>query len=236
MHWIGTDAGPVVADINQRFHKENPNITVQFSSTPTDQYQTVLKANLASGDAPDVFGTFPGTVMYPYAKVGYLADLTSQPWVSRLTSGAKGVASYQGKVYALPADQNVIGVVYNKKMFSDLGLSTPTTWSDFLQVCDKIKRANITPLAPGIKDQWVDQLIPYSMAPTAIYRVNPQFDQQMFQGQQKFVNSPWTQMMNDYMNLNKRGYFNVGLANFAQLFKDVSVWKFEGVQFDFRDD
>src|SRR5436190_183810 len=83
-HWIGTDAGPVVAEINKRFHAANPNITVQFSSLPTDQYQTVLKARLAGGDAPDVFGVFPGASLYPYAKAKYLADLSNEPWVAHI--------------------------------------------------------------------------------------------------------------------------------------------------------
>ncbi|GHO77698.1 hypothetical protein KSD_54690 [Ktedonobacter sp. SOSP1-85] len=43
-HWIGTDAGPVVAEINKRFHAENPNITVQFSSNSSDQVAKEIHA------------------------------------------------------------------------------------------------------------------------------------------------------------------------------------------------
>src|SRR5438105_3934881 len=93
-HWIGTDAGPVIADINKRFHAENPNITVQFSSNASDQYETVLKARLAGGDAPDVFGVSPGAKFYPYAKAKYLADLSDEPWVARLEPGARRLISY----------------------------------------------------------------------------------------------------------------------------------------------
>jgi raffinose/stachyose/melibiose transport system substrate-binding protein len=211
LHWIGTDAGPVVAEINKRFHQEHPNITVQFSSLPTDQYETVLKARLAGGDAPDVFGVFPGLKFYPYAKAKYLADLSNEPWVSRLLPGARRVVTYtDGKVYTMPLDENVIGVVYNKQIFNRLGLSVPTTWADFLAVCEQVKRAGITPLALGIKDQWVDQLIPYAMAPSAIYRDDPDFDKQMLAGTKSFADSAWTQMMKDYLNLNARGYFNQG--------------------------
>ena len=67
----------MVAEINKRFHAQNPNITVQFSSNSTDQYETVLKARLAGGDAPDVFGVYPGVKFYPYAKANYLADLSN---------------------------------------------------------------------------------------------------------------------------------------------------------------
>ncbi|WP_052889245.1 ABC transporter substrate-binding protein [Thermogemmatispora carboxidivorans] len=211
LHWIGTDAGPVVAEINKRFHQAYPNITVQFSSLPTDQYETVLKARLAGGDAPDIFGVFPGVKFYPYAKAHYLADLSSESWVKRLLPGVKRVISYtDGRIYALPLDQNVIGVVYNKQIFREYNLSVPTNWPDFLAVCEQLKRAGVTPLALGIKDQWVDQLIPYAMAPSAIYRNDPDFDKQMFAGRRTFFASPWRQMMRDYLDLNARGYFNQG--------------------------
>lgn len=210
-HWIGTDAGPVVAEINKRFHAENPNITVQFSSNSSDQYETVLKARLAGGDAPDLFGVYPGVKFYPYAKASYLADLSNEPWAARLTAGAKRVVSYtDGKVYTLPMDENVIGVTYNKQIFSQHGLSVPTTWADFLAVCEKLKSAGVTPLALGIKDQWVDQLIPYAMAPSAIYRDNLNFDKQVLSSTSNFSHSAWTQMMKDYLDLNARGYFSQG--------------------------
>jgi raffinose/stachyose/melibiose transport system substrate-binding protein len=210
-HWIGTDAGPVVAEINKRFHAENPNITVQFSSNSSDQYETVLKARLAGGDAPDVFGVYPGLKFYPYAKAGYLADLSNEPWVTRVVPGTKRVITYtDGKVYTMPLDSNAIGVIYNKQIFSQHGLSVPTNWADFLTVCAKLKSAGVTPLALGIKDQWVDQLIPYTMAPSAIYRDDINFDKQLLAGTSTFAHSAWTQMMKDYLDLNARGYFNQG--------------------------
>jgi len=210
-HWIGTDAGPVVAEINKRFHAENPNITVQFSSNASDQYETVLKARLAGGDAPDIFGVYPGAKFYPYAKASYLADLSNEPWVAHLEPGARRLISYtDGKIYTLPMDTNAIGVIYNKQIFSQHGLSVPTNWSDFLMVCEKLKGAGVTPLALGIKDQWVDQLIPYTMAPSAIYRDDINFDKQLVTGQSTFSHSAWTPMMRDYLDLNAHGYFNQG--------------------------
>ncbi len=68
----------------------------------------------------------------------------------------------------------------------------------------------MTPLALGIKDQWVDQLIPYAMAPSAIYRDDVNFDKQMLAGTTTFSHSAWTQMMKDYLDLNARGFFNQG--------------------------
>lgn len=210
LHFLEAEAGPTLKDINKRFHDKYPNITIEYENAPVDQYQTLIRTRLASGDAPDIIGVFPGTWKDTFVKAGYLMDLSDRPWVSRLQDGAKNMESKDGKVYGLPLDQNAIGVVYNKKIFKDLGLSIPKTWDEFLQVSDKIKAANIIPLALGNKDLWVTQLVPYAMAPSAIYRDNPNFDKDMYDGKSTFANSPWKKIMEDYAMLDQKGYFNKG--------------------------
>jgi ABC-type glycerol-3-phosphate transport system substrate-binding protein len=55
----------------------------------------------------------------------------------------------------IPTAGDVTNVIfYNKKVFNDLGLQPPTTWEEFLEVCDKIKQAGITPLVIGNSDLW----------------------------------------------------------------------------------
>ena len=141
LHFMEAEAGPSLKDINKRFHEKYPNITIEYENAPVDQYQTLIRTRLASGDAPDIIGVFPGTWKDPFVKAGYLMDLSDRPWVSRLQDGAKNMESKDGKVYGLPLDQNAIGVIYNKKILKDLGLSIPKTWDEFLQVSDKIKAA-----------------------------------------------------------------------------------------------
>ncbi|MEC0227590.1 ABC transporter substrate-binding protein [Paenibacillus alba] len=209
-HFLEAEAGPTLKDINKRFHEKYPNITIEYENAPTDQYETTIKTRFASGDAPDIVGIFPGTKKDPFVKAGYLMDLSDRPWVSRLQQGAKDMESKDGKVYGLPLNQNAIGVIYNKKIFKDLNLTVPKSWNEFLKVADTIKAANITPLALGMKDLWVTQIIPYAMAPSAIYRDAPTFDKDMYDGKATFVNSPWKKMMEDYAMLDAKGYFNKG--------------------------
>ncbi|MBY9080725.1 extracellular solute-binding protein [Paenibacillus sp. HN-1] len=211
LHFMEAEAGPTLKEINKRFHEKYPNITIEYENAPVDQYQTLIRTRFASGDAPDLLGVFPGTWKKPFVESGYLMDLSDRPWVSRLQEGAKEMESQDGKVYALPLDQNAIGVVYNKKIFSDLGLSIPQNWDEFLALCEKLKAEKITPLAIGNKDLWVTQLIPYAMAPSAIYRDNPAFDQEMYEGKATFADSAWTKIMQDYVMLDEKGYFNKGV-------------------------
>ncbi|MCK5921631.1 MAG: extracellular solute-binding protein, partial [Methylococcales bacterium] len=59
-----------------------------------------------------------------------------------------------------------------------------------------------------LQSAWVTQLIPYAMAPSAIYRDNPDFDAQMYDGEATFVGSGWHQMMEDYLALREMGFIN----------------------------
>lgn len=49
--------------------------------------------------------------------------------------------SYNGKLYALPMQANVMIMVYRKDIFDELGLQPPTTYADLLTVASKIKES-----------------------------------------------------------------------------------------------
>ncbi|MBT7188902.1 MAG: extracellular solute-binding protein, partial [Anaerolineae bacterium] len=79
-HWFGADIGEtLIKEINDRFHAEYPNITVEFETADTDTYEQVMTTRLSANDAPDVFGVFPGTKFHPQAEAGYLMDLSNEP-------------------------------------------------------------------------------------------------------------------------------------------------------------
>ena len=67
--------------------------------------------------------------------------------------------SQGGKVYGGPFGTAFGGgILYNKDVYSKLGLQIPKTWNDFLANADKIKAAGITPVIETFKDTWTSQL------------------------------------------------------------------------------
>lgn len=50
------DQKDLVEELNKTFEEANPNIEVDGSYAPTEQLQSTLRTQLASGTAPDIFG------------------------------------------------------------------------------------------------------------------------------------------------------------------------------------
>ncbi|HEX8994772.1 MAG TPA: sugar ABC transporter substrate-binding protein [Ktedonobacterales bacterium] len=115
------------------FMKANPNIKVTWSPIPSD-YQTKMRANVASGNVPDVFYLSPD-MSQEYIPAGKLLDLS--PYMARdnVAASAYYPALMQpfdcssGAVYGIPKDWNSLGLFYNKTMFQQAGLSDPSTWT-----------------------------------------------------------------------------------------------------------
>jgi len=79
---------------------------------------------------------------------------------SKFPAGVVSIISgTDGKVYTVPENIHRANVLwYNKKVFSDNGLTAPKTWADFKTAADALKAKNIAALALGDKDIW-----PYGM-------------------------------------------------------------------------
>jgi sorbitol/mannitol transport system substrate-binding protein len=101
-------------------------------------------ADSASYDIVQVYNT----TLVEYASKGWLAPLDE--WVAK-NGEAAGIndidpelldkMKVDGKLYALPNQQNVHILMYRKDILDSLGLSAPTTYDELYEVADKIKAA-----------------------------------------------------------------------------------------------
>jgi raffinose/stachyose/melibiose transport system substrate-binding protein len=72
----------------------------------------------------------------------------------------KPQVSVGDEVYGIPVGTAFGGgVLYNKKIYDQLGLSVPKTWDDFLANSEKIKAAGIAPVIQTYQDTWTSQLL-----------------------------------------------------------------------------
>ncbi len=153
LHYLTEDAKlQALDDLIAGFESENPDVTINAEAVSMDNYLDVIKLRLSSGDAPDVM--FGGPSSYPQlVDAGYILDLTDEEFTERVSEGSLSLMKRDDKVYGIPLDQMANVVFYNKDIFSELNLSVPTTYSEFIDTCKKLKDAGYAACAAGYQDQ-----------------------------------------------------------------------------------
>jgi raffinose/stachyose/melibiose transport system substrate-binding protein len=148
-------------DLKAQYEDLYPDREVQIIVQEDDIYQTTgLATLLSSREAPDAYFEWSGPRMRGHVADGDGADvseyLAGDAFAGRFDDGAFTGMDVDGSgIYMVPWTGDVTDVVwYNKEIFDELGLSVPTTWDEFMDVCAAIKAAGITPIVEGNKDQW----------------------------------------------------------------------------------
>jgi multiple sugar transport system substrate-binding protein len=141
------------------FEKENPGVKVTVNTVAHEQFKTQLVNYLSAKEAPDVLTWFAGFRMQQYAMKGLLEPLpeTTFPGGSfgkEFPGAFKPAASYKDKIYFMPQSWYWWAVYYNKDVFAKYKLAVPTTWDEYLAVCETLKKNGVAPIAIGAKDTW----------------------------------------------------------------------------------
>ncbi|HVB75239.1 MAG TPA: ABC transporter substrate-binding protein [Ktedonobacteraceae bacterium] len=136
----------VVQNLN-KFQQLHPNIKINWQDIGTG-YTDKMRANIASGNVPDVFYLQPDMAT-EYIPAGKLLNLS--PYMARdnvqsadyYSSLLNPFSCKGGQIYGLPKDWNSLAVFYNKQMFQAAGVSFPDanwTWNDMLTDAKKLTR------------------------------------------------------------------------------------------------
>jgi len=89
-----------------------------------------------------------------------MLDLTDEPFQANVIDSFKPVVTAtDGRVYGVPEEAAMGGgILYNRKIYADLGLSVPKTWAEFMANNEKIKAAGKVPVIQTFGDTWTSQL------------------------------------------------------------------------------
>jgi len=151
------------------FNKEYPNININFEPYKNTEYNTILATALQGGGGPDIIHLRAYGGMEDLANAGYLTPLDDkvpelEDFPNDILAGAMN--RRDGRVYGVPFAVQYIQVLYNKKMFNELGLEEPETWDEFLDIAQQVKDAGHIPFANGTKDGWTNETLFGGIAPT----------------------------------------------------------------------
>lgn len=162
--WTNPPAVNAINAIDAAFHKKYPNITVklQTAADVNGPYETLLQQTVDSGSADIVTSVQPfqalplnptrknETPFQYWSTSGVFAPLTGQSFLKDYTASAVSAETYKGQVYGVVSGTYQEGLFYNKQMFAKYKLSVPTTFSQFLTVCQTLKSHGVTPIEVGL--------------------------------------------------------------------------------------
>lgn len=143
--------------IEQKFNETHDDIHLTIQSP--NEAMTILKTRFIRNDYPDIVG-IGGDINYSnFLDADMFMDISdfegikyTKPKYMEMEDALELIP--KDGIYALPYAANAAGILYNKDMFEEHGWEIPTTWSEFISLCEEIKSEGIYPLYFGFKDTW----------------------------------------------------------------------------------
>lgn len=201
--------------------EELSGISVEFVSYPdTASYQTAIQQSIKTEDAPGMFTWWSGSQLETLVENDLLEDL-SDYWdeyviPNGVSESVKESLTFDGKTYAVPYCIVNSNIMYNKKVFDELGLEKPTTFDEFLDVCQTLVDNNITPIV--IRNDswggfiWFQQLL-------GAY--DPELYEGICDGTIDYTDERVVEVMNKWKDMLDKGYFSSPM-DYQDMLKSVA--------------
>lgn len=127
--WIFEGEEEFLPRLEEAFEEKNPNIDLQITEIPEDDYTVKIETALAAGAPPDIGFMFDLT----WIKAGHFLSIDDMIESEGLNlddyfQGAlTAYCQYEGKTYCLGSYSGGMVLIYNKDMFDAAGLSYPSS-------------------------------------------------------------------------------------------------------------
>ena len=211
----GGTAVPYAEALTTKFNEMNPDIKAIVETQPTGtEGDNLMKTKLATGEMPDLFGYNSGSLFQALSPDKNLVPLTDEAWVAGLPDEFKSVVSTDQGTYGAPnGTTQAGGVIYNKKVYADLGLTVPTTWAEFKANNDKIKAdGKVDAIQQTYGETWTSQL--FVLGDFAnVAKQDPEWAEQYTANKRKYVDEPALQSFKNQQDAFESGYFNKNFAS-----------------------
>ncbi|MEV7757242.1 extracellular solute-binding protein [Microbacterium sp. NPDC089180] len=130
---------PEFQALADKFHEENPDITVEVKEYDSANYDTLMTADLAAGSGPDIVTQKNLKTFITYQAGGQLADVSDV----ELPGDIGGAQAFEvdGATWAVPYRQDSWVLFYNKDLFTQAGVAEPDgswTWDDYEKAAEQL--------------------------------------------------------------------------------------------------
>lgn len=147
-HWTSDGGeGKFFAEKIKEYEKENPNVEIVQKNIPIDDYTgTKLTTAFATGEGPDIFTASPGTInTFVDSKITYPMDKYFEKDVLEdYSKESIEDVTRDGKIIAVPFEQDLMALFYNKDMFDKAGIQPPKTWDEMISAAKKLTTEKVS--------------------------------------------------------------------------------------------
>lgn len=152
--WWGFSPDTTVAEAYvAAFNAEYPDIEVTYSKYEVNAYTAALRAGLVSNNGPDVFNVVAAGPTGPLEQFGdftldlkpAMEDLLGPDWQTQVSaSGVEPLMTDDGGLAAASLGYVGAGFLWiNKDLFDQFGLTAPTTYTEWSDVCEVFRADGI---------------------------------------------------------------------------------------------
>ncbi len=143
--------------LEEKFNATHDDILLKIDS-PNDA-MTILKTKFIREDYPDIIGIGGDINFSNFLDADLFMDISDYEGLADIKESYLDINKNlefvpKEGVYAVPYMANAAGILYNKDIFDEHGWTIPTTWDEFIVLCEEIQAAGIQPLYLGYKDTW----------------------------------------------------------------------------------
>jgi raffinose/stachyose/melibiose transport system substrate-binding protein len=182
-------------------YEELTGVKIVFQPTTSTQYNATLRQQLDGGIGPDLFYSRSYSTGAELYENGFNVVCNDIPGLTENFSedALKAFSGKDGNVFAVPFAAVSHFVYYNKAIFAENNIEVPTTFEDFLAVCQKLKDAGIQPLSNGIASNWdILECVLCGMIPNYITKA----DRAAYEsGEKKMNDETWVKIYSDFAAL-----------------------------------
>jgi len=212
------DPNPRKADEEMvaKFSQENPDIQIVHSIIAHEDFKQAIRAYLSASNPPDVLTWFAGNRARYFIDKGLIMDISDvweeQGWNEKYAKGWRAMSSVDGKQYFLPTSWYWWAVYYRPSMFARYGLEAPTTWDEFMNVCDTLLANGVKPFTIGTKYRWTAA----AWFDYLNMRMNgPEFHINLMLGRESYTDKRVKDVFTEWGRLIDAGYFIDNPAAYA---------------------
>ncbi len=200
----------------KRFEDENLNIQIEIAFHEGYKGVEMLTAAAMAKQGPDVIALWGGT--YTLNLKDGLLPLNDY-FTSKEMANIEGWDTHEadGKYYAVPIRTMDTCIWYNKSLFKKVGVVAERdydgTYESLVNICEKLKKAGITPMVNGGADGWGVSWLGFTMLADEIPTTMQKFIADLASGKKNFsTTDELKKVLKAHQDLVTKGFYNQDLT------------------------